>query len=77
MTNDKSADDAEDLTLIDYGWSQHFQAQLTDDDAGAIPVRVVGEHRGALDAVGQALRGGSPRSAAALATTIARPPATG
>jgi ATP-binding cassette subfamily B protein len=35
----------EKLTLIDYGWSQYFQAQLDDADLELLPVRVVAVHR--------------------------------
>ena len=57
MTKTDSADEAGKPTLADYGWRQHFQAQLNDDDAGSIAVRIVGEHRDALDAVGPAFSG--------------------
>lgn len=37
------------LTLKDYGWSAHFQAQLQPDDGEALPVRVTAVHRDALE----------------------------
>jgi len=43
--------------LKDYGWSTHFEAQLTDDDAGALPVRVVAVHRDALEVAGPSFEG--------------------
>jgi len=47
-----------DLTLKDYGWSMHFQAQLLDDEiAGALPVRVLAVHRDALDVAGPGFEG--------------------
>jgi ribosome biogenesis GTPase len=50
MTNDLTA-------LADFGWSAHFQAQLTPADAAALPVRVVAEHRDALEAIGPGFEG--------------------
>ena len=44
-------------SLIDNGWSQHFQAQLNDADLELIPVRVVAVHRDALEVAGPALVG--------------------
>jgi ribosome biogenesis GTPase len=45
------------LTLKDFGWGAHFQAQLTDDDADAVPLRVVAVHRDALEAAGPDFEG--------------------
>ena len=43
MTHDPSG-------LADYGWSPHFQSQLTLDEVqGTLPVRVVAVHRNALE----------------------------
>jgi ribosome biogenesis GTPase len=47
----------ESLTLEDYGWSAHFQTQLRDDEAGALPVRVLTVHRDALEVAGPAYEG--------------------
>ena len=47
----------EAMSLSDYGWSEHFQAQLTADDAGALAVRIVAEHRDALEAIGPGFEG--------------------
>ena len=47
-----------DLTLKDYGWNAHFQAQLFDDEiVGALPVRVLAVHRDALDVAGPGFEG--------------------
>lgn len=51
------APSADGLTLKDYGWSTHFQAQLAVDDTGAWPVRVVTVHRDALEVAGPAFEG--------------------
>ena len=53
---------ADHLNLKDYGWGAHFQAQLGDDDAGALPVRVVAVHRDALEATGPSFEGRIRRS---------------
>lgn len=45
------------LTLEDYGWSDHFQQQLTPEDGEALPVRVVMVHRDALDVAGPSFEG--------------------
>ena len=45
------------LTLKDYGWGAHFQAQLTDDDAAFLAVRVLAVHRDALDVAGPGYEG--------------------
>ncbi len=45
------------LTLEDYGWSPHFQNQLTDADVGTLPVRIVAVHRDALDVAGPDFEG--------------------
>ena len=45
------------LTLEDYGWSPHFQQQLTPEDGDAVPVRVVMVHRDALDVAGPSFEG--------------------
>jgi ribosome biogenesis GTPase len=38
--------------LAAYGWSRAFQSQLTEDDTGGTPMRVVAVHRGSLDLAG-------------------------
>jgi ribosome biogenesis GTPase len=48
---------AEQLTLKDFGWSAHFQRQLSDDDAAAMPLRVVAVHRDALEVAGPGFEG--------------------
>ncbi len=45
------------LTLEDYGWSSHFQDQLTHADAGTQPVRIVSVHLDALDVAGPSYEG--------------------
>ncbi len=45
------------LKLGDYGWGPHFQDQLTEADAGLLPVRVVMVHRDALDVAGPGFEG--------------------
>jgi ribosome biogenesis GTPase / thiamine phosphate phosphatase len=45
------------LTLKDYGWSAHFQAQLQDDDTDADAVRVMAVHRDALEVAGPSYEG--------------------
>lgn len=45
------------LSLDDYGWSPHFQRQLSDSDAGTLPVRAVAVHRDALDVAGPGFEG--------------------
>jgi ribosome biogenesis GTPase len=46
------------LTLKDYGWGAHFQAQLSAEEVdGAIPVRVVAVHRDALDVASPSFEG--------------------
>lgn len=48
----------ERLTLKDYGWNAHFQAQLlTDELTTTIPVRVLAVHRDALEVAGPAFTG--------------------
>ncbi|MCV6823327.1 MULTISPECIES: ribosome small subunit-dependent GTPase A [Halocynthiibacter] len=42
---------SEENTLSDLGWSHHFQSQLTDEDAGARPMRVSEVHRSSLTAL--------------------------
>jgi ribosome biogenesis GTPase len=47
-----------ELSLQDFGWSAHFQAQLSDEEvAGALPVRVVAVHRDTLEVLGPAFGG--------------------
>lgn len=46
-----------DLTLKDYGWGAHFQAQLSDDDIAALPVRVMAVHRDILEVAGPDFEG--------------------
>lgn len=46
-----------DLTLQDYGWGAHFQAQLSDEDMAALPVRVMAVHRDQLEVAGPAFEG--------------------
>jgi ribosome biogenesis GTPase len=47
--------------LKDYGWSAHFQAQLsTDEVIGAMPVRVLAVHRDALEVGGPTFAGRVP-----------------
>lgn len=53
-TNDSALDG---LTLDDYGWSPHFAGQLSDADAGTLPVRVMAVHRDALDVAGPGFEG--------------------
>ncbi len=49
------------LTLDDYGWSAHFQAQLpVDEFEGALPVRVLTVHRDALEVAGPDYEGRLP-----------------
>ncbi len=44
--------------LAAYGWSQHFQSQLTVAElAGCVPVRVVAVHRNALEVAGPEFEG--------------------
>jgi ribosome biogenesis GTPase / thiamine phosphate phosphatase len=45
------------LTLKDYGWNAHFQAQISADEMEAAPVRIVAQHRDALEVVGPAYEG--------------------
>jgi ribosome biogenesis GTPase len=45
------------LTLKDFGWAAHFQAQLSDEDMTAAPVRVMAVHRDALEVSGPAFEG--------------------
>jgi ribosome biogenesis GTPase len=47
----------EPASLADFGWSEHFQAQLAPADATALPVRVVAEHRDGLEAIGPSFEG--------------------
>jgi ribosome biogenesis GTPase len=49
-----------ELTLNDFGWSAHFQAQMTADDAHFLPVRVIAVHRDALDVAGPGFEGRIP-----------------
>jgi ribosome biogenesis GTPase / thiamine phosphate phosphatase len=50
-----------ELTLKDFGWSAHFQAQLLDDDiARALPARVTAVHRDALEVAGPGVDGRVP-----------------
>ncbi len=54
MTNSSSR-------LADYGWSHHFQSQLSADDlAQAMPVRVFAVHRSSLDVKGPEFEGRVP-----------------
>ena len=46
--------------LAAFGWSLHFQRQLTDADTGGVPARVVAVHRNRLDVAGPALTGRIP-----------------
>lgn len=47
-----------ELTLKDYGWRAHHQAQLSDDDlTNAHAVRVLAVHRDALDVAGPEFNG--------------------
>ncbi len=49
---------SEQLTLRDYGWNTHFQAQLSADELSTtIPVRVLAVHRDALEVAGHAYAG--------------------
>ena len=49
------------LSLKDYGWSAHFQAQLSGDEvSNAMPVRVLAVHRDALEVSGPAFAGRVP-----------------
>lgn len=49
---------SEQLTLKDYGWNAHFQAQLSADElTTAIPARVLAVHRDALEVAGPAFTG--------------------
>ncbi|MCE9524059.1 MAG: hypothetical protein K8S25_16705, partial [Alphaproteobacteria bacterium] len=57
MKHTYDAPSAEPLTLKDFGWSAHFQAQLGDDDAEAMPLRVVAVHRDALEVAGPGFEG--------------------
>ena len=51
----------EKLTLEDYGWSAHFQAQLRAGEfEGALPVRVLTVHRDALEVAGPGYEGRLP-----------------
>ncbi|MBL8781413.1 MAG: ribosome small subunit-dependent GTPase A, partial [Alphaproteobacteria bacterium] len=45
------------LTLKDYGWGAHFQAQLSDEDMAALPVRVMAVHRDILEVAGPDFEG--------------------
>lgn len=45
------------LTLKDFGWGPHFQAQLREEDAGTLPVRVIAVHRDALEVAGPSFAG--------------------
>jgi ribosome biogenesis GTPase len=45
------------LSLEDFGWSEHFQAQLADNETGALPVRVTKVHRTTLDVAGPSFEG--------------------
>ena len=45
------------LTLEDFGWDPHFAQQLSENDAGTLPVRVVAVHRDALDVAGPGFEG--------------------
>jgi len=47
----------DELTLKDFGWAAHFQAQLSEEDMTAAPVRVVAVHRDALEVAGPAFEG--------------------
>jgi ribosome biogenesis GTPase / thiamine phosphate phosphatase len=54
MTHDRSE-------LADFGWSSHFQCQLTPDEAqGTVPARVVAVHRAALDLAAPGFAGRVP-----------------
>ena len=57
MTHVLTGTIADGLTLEDYGWSPHFQAQLTAESASLLPVRVVAVHRDALDVAGPGFEG--------------------
>jgi len=46
-----------ELNLKDFGWSAHFQAQLTDDEGDALPARVLAVHRDALEIAGPGIEG--------------------
>jgi ribosome biogenesis GTPase / thiamine phosphate phosphatase len=48
---------ADELKLKDFGWGAHFQAQLSDEDMTAAPVRVMAVHRDALEVAGPAFEG--------------------
>ncbi len=45
------------LTLKDYGWGAHFQAQLSDEDEAGALVRVLAVHRNALEVAGPTFEG--------------------
>ena len=45
------------MTLKDYGWSAHFEAQLNEEDLGTVPVRVMAVHRDALEVAGPGFEG--------------------
>lgn len=45
------------LTLKDFGWGAHYQAQLNDDEMTCPAVRVLAVHRGALDVAGPGFEG--------------------
>lgn len=52
---------SERLTLKDYGWTAHFQAQLSADElTTTTPVRVLAVHRDALEVAGPAFAGRVP-----------------
>jgi ribosome biogenesis GTPase len=59
MSLDKSdVTHSERLTLKDYGWNAHFQAQLSAEEMNnTCPVRVLAVHRDALEVAGPAFTG--------------------
>ena len=51
----------ETFTLADYGWSSHFQSQVSPDEADAtVPVRVMAVHRTGFDVAGPEFSGRVP-----------------
>lgn len=58
MTKLQDRSPAGELTLKDFGWSSHFEAQIDDAErAAAEPVRVMAVHRDALEVVGPGFDG--------------------
>lgn len=60
MKHTYEAPSAEPLTLKDFGWGAHFQAQLGDDDAAMMALRVVAVHRDAREVAGPGFEGRVP-----------------